>query len=187
MHALDRNPRSQRHLLGLINDVLNFARIEAGHLTLELGTVSVRDTLALLDTLVAPQVQRKQLALEYEPVDPSIKVHADTEKVQQILLNLLSNAIKFTAAGGRITLSCTADDHDVYIRVADTGHGVPPDKLERIFEPFVQLDAGPTRAHEGTGLGLAISRDLARAMRGELTVESRVGEGSTFTLRLARA
>ena len=187
LHALERIRRSQRHLLGLINDVLNFARIEAGHLTLELGTVSVRDTLAVLDTLVAPQVQRKQLTLEYEPVDPSIHANADTEKVQQILLNLLSNAIKFTAPGGRITLSCSADATDVYIRVRDTGHGVPPDKLERIFEPFVQLDAGPTRAHEGTGLGLAISRDLARAMRGELTVESRVDEGSTFTLRLARA
>ncbi|HWE44311.1 MAG TPA: ATP-binding protein, partial [Gemmatimonadaceae bacterium] len=140
-----------------------------------------------LDTLLAPQVQRKQLALEYEPVDPSVKVHADAEKVQQILLNLLSNAIKFTAPGGRIALACSADTADVHIRVTDTGRGVPPDKLERIFEPFVQLDAGPTRAHEGTGLGLAISRDLARAMRGELTVESRVGEGSTFTLRLARA
>ena len=187
VHALERIRRSQRHLLGLINDVLNFARIEAGHVTLALGPVSVRDTLAVLDTLVAPQVQRKQLALVYEPVDASVSMHADSEKVQQILLNLLSNAIKFTAPGGRITLSCSADATDVRIRVTDTGDGVPHDKLERIFEPFVQLDAGPTRAHEGTGLGLAISRDLARAMRGELTVESRVGEGSTFTLRLARA
>jgi PAS domain S-box-containing protein len=187
VHALERIRRSQRHLLGLINDVLNFARIEAGHLTLELSAVSVRETLSVLDTLVAPQVQRKQLAFEYEPVDPSLSVHADAEKVQQIMLNLLSNAIKFTAPGGRITLACSADATDVHIRVSDTGHGVPADKLERIFEPFVQLDAGPTRAHEGTGLGLAISRDLARAMRGELTVESRVGAGSTFTLRLARA
>ena len=186
VHALDRIRRSQRHLLGLINDVLNFARIEAGHLSIELTAVSVRDTLAVLDTLVAPQVQRKELTFVYEPVDPAIVAHADAEKVQQVLLNLLSNAIKFTEPGGRVTLDCTADATDVYIRVTDTGRGVPDDKLERIFEPFVQLDAGPTRAHEGTGLGLAISRDLARAMHGELTVESRLGEGSTFTLRLAR-
>jgi signal transduction histidine kinase len=184
--ALDRIRRSQRHLLGLINDVLNFARIEAGHVTLELSAVPVRETLAVLDTLIAPQVQRKQLAFAYDAGACEMTARADAEKVQQILLNLLSNAIKFTEPGGRITLSCAADDGSVYIRVSDTGRGVPADKLERIFEPFVQLDAGPTRAHEGTGLGLAISRDLARAMQGELTVESRVGEGSTFTLRLTR-
>ena len=187
VHALERIRRSQRHLLGLINDVLNFARIEAGHLSVELSAIRVLETLAVLDTLIAPQVQRKQLAFEFAPVEESLAARADSEKVQQVLLNLLSNAIKFTAPGGRITLSCDADETNVFIRVSDTGSGVPADKLERIFEPFVQLDAGPTRVHEGTGLGLAISRDLARAMGGELTVESRHGEGSTFTLRLARA
>ena len=187
VHALERIRRSQRHLLGLINDVLNFARIEAGHLTVQLGAVPVRETLAVLDTLISPQVQRKQLAFDCIAPDASLAVNADAEKMQQVLLNLLSNAIKFTAPGGRITLSCDADDAKVYVRVRDTGEGIPSDKLERIFEPFVQLDAGPTRAHEGTGLGLAISRDLARAMGGELLVESEPGAGSTFTLRLARA
>jgi signal transduction histidine kinase len=103
------------------------------------------------------------------------------------MLNLLSNAVKFTEPGGRIAVSCSTTPEGVAISVTDSGPGIPPDKLERIFEPFVQLDVGRTRTHEGTGLGLAISRDLARWMRGDLTVESRLGEGSTFTLTLPRA
>ena len=186
VHALERIRRSQRHLLGLINDVLNFARIDTGHLELEMSAVPMHETLAALEALVAPQVRGRQLRYVYEPCDAAITAHADAEKVRQILLNLLSNGIKFTDPGGRITVSCAASEDLVRVAVADSGRGIPPDKLERIFEPFVQLDAGPTRAHEGTGLGLAISRDLARAMQGELTVESRLGEGSTFTLRLAR-
>jgi signal transduction histidine kinase len=114
-------------------------------------------------------------------------VHADPEKVRQILLNLLSNAIKFTEKGGRITVGCTVADSVVRLLVTDTGVGIPPDKLERIFEPFVQLHPGRTRKHEGTGLGLAISRDLARAMHGEISVESEAGVGSSFTLSLPRS
>ena len=112
---------------------------------------------------------------------------ADAEKAQQILLNLLSNAIKFTNAGGRIRVNCEADETMVRIRVHDTGIGIPVDKLETIFEPFVQLHRDLTTTHEGTGLGLAISRDLARAMGGDLTVDSVSGEGAVFMLRLPRA
>jgi PAS domain S-box-containing protein len=185
--AIQRIQRSQRHLLGLINDVLSFARIEAGHLELDLGELVVHDVLASLETLIAPQVQRRSLVYEYQPCDAAITAHADRDKLRQILINILSNAIKFTEPGGRITMWCEADAEFARISVADTGRGIPPDKQERIFEPFVQLDAGSTRAHEGTGLGLAISRDLAHLMNGELTVQSVVGEGSTFTLRLSRS
>jgi signal transduction histidine kinase len=184
--AIGRIQRSQRHLLGLINDVLNFARIDAGHIELDLSDVPVDESLAALEALLAPQVRSKQLRYRYEPCDPTLTAYADPEKVRQILLNLLSNAIKFTRPGGEVTLSCAADVQVVRIGVADSGSGVPADKLDRIFEPFVQLDAGRTRSHEGTGLGLAISRDLARAMHGEIGVTSSVGVGSTFTLTLPR-
>ena len=185
--AVARIQRSERHLLGLINDVLNFAKIDAGHVNLEVGPVPVHETLAALEALVAPQVRAKRLEYVYVPCSADVTLEADPEKVRQILLNLLSNAIKFTDAGGRISVACTIEDEVVRLHVADTGVGIPADKLERIFEPFVQLQSGRTRPHEGTGLGLAISRDLARAMHGEVAVESTLDVGSTFTLTLPRS
>jgi len=113
-------------------------------------------------------------------------VHADRERLEQILLNLLSNAAKFTAQGGRVTVTAEADDASVRVRVADSGRGIAPDQLEAIFEPFVQVERGLTRSAEGIGLGLAISRELAHAMGGSLAVESTLGQGSTFTLTLPR-
>jgi signal transduction histidine kinase len=109
---------------------------------------------------------------------------ADRAKLQQILLNLLSNAFKFTPAGGTVTLECSRKGEDVVAVVHDTGLGIPPGKLDEIFEPFVQISRTLTSSHEGTGLGLAISRDLARAMSGDVTVESTIGAGSTFTVRV---
>jgi signal transduction histidine kinase len=182
--TIERIQRSQRHLLGLINDVLNFARIEAGRVELDLRPLPIHETLAGLETLVSPLVEKKRLRYRYEPCDSSLMVRADAEKIRQILLNLLSNAIKFTESRGEIVVACGDDGSTACIRVRDTGAGIPADKLERIFEPFVQLDSGRTRTHEGTGLGLSISRDLARAMGGDLTVESVLDQGSTFTLRL---
>jgi signal transduction histidine kinase len=111
----------------------------------------------------------------------------DAEKVQQILLNLLSNAAKFTPPGGAVSVGVVLEEDAVRIDISDTGCGIPGDKLDVIFEPFVQLGRGLTQTNEGTGLGLAISRDLARAMQGELTATSTVGAGSTFQLRLPRA
>ena len=186
LRALAVIRRAGEHLLGLINDVLNFARLDAGHVELLLSVVPVHETLAALETLVAPQVRARQLTYVYERCDPALTVETDPEKLRQILLNLLSNAIKFTDAGGRISVSCRTDEKSVRIQVSDTGRGIPADKLGRIFEPFVQLDAGRTRTSEGTGLGLAISRDLARAMGGEIMVESELGQGSRFTLVLGR-
>ncbi len=114
-------------------------------------------------------------------------MRTDPEKLRQILLNLLSNAIKFTEPGGTVAMRCEARDGHVLVRVRDTGRGIPPDKLEVIFEPFTRIESPHTRTTEGTGLGLAISRDLARAMGGDLNAESTAGEGSVFTLVLPRA
>jgi len=180
---LRRVRRSQAHLLGLINDVLNFAKLEAGRVQFNPSDVPLRETLAEVDELIAPQVGSKEIHYEDRSCSDRLIVRADREKMRQVLLNLLSNAVKFTPAGGRITLECgTAAGRRVSVTVRDTGIGIPGNKLEAIFEPFVQVGRGPDR--EGTGLGLAISRDLARAMGGDLTATSTLGEGSAFTLTL---
>jgi PAS domain S-box-containing protein len=185
---LERIRHSQMHLLGLINDVLNFARIETGHVHFDLRDVPLDDALAEVEALISAQVERKGLAYEFRRLAPGVIARADREKVRQIVLNLLSNAVKFTPAGGRITLEYAVGGGGgtVEVRVRDTGMGIPSDKLVTIFEPFVQVNAGYTRTTEGTGLGLAISRDLARAMGGELLAESVEGEGSVFVLTLPR-
>ena len=184
---LARIQNSQRHLLGLINEVLNYAKLETGTVRFDLEDVRVQDALGEAEGLVAPQVRAKGLDLAVDACDGGLLVRADPEKLRQILVNLLSNAVKFTDRGGRIALHCEARPGQVALRVRDTGIGIPADKLEAIFEPFVQVRADLTRTAEGTGLGLAISRDLARGMGGELTVESAEGAGSTFTVTLPRA
>jgi signal transduction histidine kinase len=181
---LARIQSNQQHLLGLINEVLNYARIETGALHYHLVDVPVADLLAGLEPLVAPQLATRSLDYTVHPCPPDLSARADREKLLQILLNLLSNAIKFTEPGGSVEISCDREAARVLVRVLDTGIGIPTEQLERVFEPFVQVNAALTRAHEGTGLGLAISRDLARGMGGDLTVQSRLGAGSVFTLSL---
>ena len=183
---LDRIRRNQRHLLGLINNVLNFAKIEAGHVDYHISEAPLHDILDGMYSLVAPQVRARALEYEYRQCAPSVLVRADVEKVEQILINLLSNAIKFTEPGGHVTLECVYTDTVAKVRVIDTGLGIPAGKLDAIFEPFVQVDQAFTREGQGTGLGLSISRDLARAMGGDITVESVLGEGAVFTLSLPR-
>ena len=183
--ALERIQRSQRHLLGLINGVLNYAKIDAGVVSYKLTDVVLGELLATSEALTAPQLKAKGLTFQFDGCDPRLTARADGEKVQQIVLNLLSNAIKFTDDGGRITMMCGASSNGlVMVRVADSGRGIAPDQFDLVFQPFVQVDVTLTRTKEGTGLGLAISRDLARGMGGDLTVESDVGVGSTFTLTL---
>ena len=184
---LQRIERSQRYLLSLINDILNFAKIESGQLALDVRSFAIDPLLRELDAFVAPQIAAKRVQYSYESREPACRVHADEEKVQQILLNLLSNAIKFTPDGGRITVRCVPDDGQVHVSVTDTGPGVPVAKRDTIFEPFVQLDRGLTSTAQGTGLGLSISRDLARKMGGDLTVDEAPGGGATFHLTLPRA
>jgi PAS domain S-box-containing protein len=184
---LEKIRRNQTHLLGLINDVLNFAKVEAGQVQYHLAAVPVNATLAALEALVEPQIRSKGLRYTFRDGDPGVRVRADRERMEQILINLLSNAIKFTERGGSVVMEWEADAEEVRIRVCDTGRGIPADKIGTIFEPFVQVDPALTRSTEGTGLGLAISRDLARAMGGDLSTRSREGEGTTFTLVLPRA
>jgi signal transduction histidine kinase len=179
--------RNERHLLSLIEEVLTFAKLDAGRIRLEPEDVRVAAALASMSDLIAPQMEQKQLRYTLEPCDSNLAVYADVEKLQQIVLNLLSNAVKFTAPGGQITISSGMHvTGAVEIHVRDTGIGIPRDKLESIFEPFVQLDGGLTRKTQGTGLGLAISRDLARAMHGDLIVRSEAGQGAEFVLTLPR-
>ncbi len=183
---LERIKRSQHHLLALINDILNFAKIEAGHVRMNPADISMNEALGKIEELVAPQLLQKQLRYEYRACETQDTVHVDADRLQQIMLNLLSNAVKFTPAGGEILVDCDIADDEVSIRVRDTGSGIPADKLEQIFEPFVQLDRTRSTGEAGTGLGLAISRDLARAMQGDLIAESTPEKGSVFTLKIPR-
>jgi signal transduction histidine kinase len=183
---LERIKRNQHHLLSLINDILNFAKLEAGRVQFDPVDISINDTLGELESLVAPQLEEKQLRYDYQCSDRSYTAYTDPDRLQQILLNLLSNAIKFTPPGGMISVTCAPRASRMEIQVTDTGVGIPPDKLESIFEPFVQLARGQTVGVVGTGLGLSISRDLARAMGAELSAVSKLDEGSTFTLSLPR-
>ena len=181
---LRRIQNSQRHLLGLINEVLNYARLETGTVHYDFQDVRVRDVLAAAEALVLPQAAAKKLSLAVTECPPDLIAKADAEKLRQVVVNLLSNAVKFTDAGGTIDISCAGGSDSIEIRVHDTGIGIDSDKLDAIFDPFVQVRSDLTRPHEGTGLGLAISRDLARGMGGDLTVESEAGVGSTFILSL---
>ena len=183
---LTRIRKSQRHLLGLINGVLNYARNDSGGVRYDLKHVSLREILVTCEALVAPQARAERLRLAVGTAPDDVTVYADGDKVQQILLNLLSNAIKFTEPGGTIAVTVTEEPEDVRIEVRDSGCGIAPDKLAVIFDPFVQIDSRLTRTREGVGLGLAISRDLARGMRGDLLVESVPGDGSVFILLLPR-
>ncbi|HJU69529.1 MAG TPA: HAMP domain-containing sensor histidine kinase [Gemmatimonadaceae bacterium] len=183
---LERIQRSQRHLLGLINEVLNYARIETGNVHFDIVDVPVEEVLGTAESLVAPQAAARGLHLDRDRCDPDITVSCDRDKLQQVILNLLSNAIKFTPPGGHIMLGCEVRPDTVAIHVKDTGAGIAAEKLDEIFEPFVQVDTRLTRVHDGVGLGLAISRDLARGMGGELSVQSALSRGSTFTLTVPR-
>jgi PAS domain S-box-containing protein len=184
--ALERISRAQRHLLRLINDVLNLSRIEAGRVDYVREEIDLDRLLDDVIPMIEPQLNAGGLTATTK-VTPELRAMADREKVQQIIINLLTNAVKFTPPGGSIRVeSRRAGDH-VEIHVRDTGMGIPADKLASIFEPFVQVEMEHAKRREGSGLGLAISRDLARGMGGNLTVASEINAGSTFTLALPLA
>ena len=185
---LERIQVNQRHLLGLINSILNFAKLEAGQVQLRTIAVSLQRLLDGLDALVAPQMRAKSLAFTIGPVDAGLQVLVDEEKFRQILLNLLTNALKFTANGGRVDISSRRDGADARVVVRDTGRGIAAADLVSVFDPFVQVDRHVTpESEQGVGLGLAISRELARGMKGDLTAESEPGVGSSFTVTLPLA
>ena len=181
---LDRIQRSQQHLLGIINDILNFSRIEAGQLDYDIRPVVMGEVLASGAAMMAPQAQEKGISVIVTDCSTDIVASADRLKVEQILLNLLSNALKFTPEDGEVELQCATSGECVALRVRDNGIGIPTDQLEAIFSPFVQVGRSLASPKSGTGLGLAISRDLARAMHGELIAESDGCNGSVFTLTL---
>ncbi|MEP6729549.1 MAG: PAS domain-containing sensor histidine kinase [bacterium] len=180
---LERIRGSQLHLLAIINDILNFSRIEAGQLNYEIRTVSLAAVVDAVVPMIEPQAAAKSLHVEQTSF-AGADVTGDQAKIEQILLNLLSNAVKFTKAGGRIEIECERRDDRIELRVRDSGIGIPESELGSIFQPFIQVGRSLTSPQEGTGLGLAISSDLAKAMGGELRVESTLDVGSTFTLAL---
>ena len=199
--ALSRIKSAGMHLLSLINNVLNFARLKALQVRFATADVAVSDLLDSAAGMVETQASAKGLVFVRTPCLPTLSVYGDQEKVLQILLNLLSNAIKFTDVGGRVTLGAAPFDRRrraldgmpasrpgrapaVDLIVSDTGRGILPDHLKTLFEPFVQVGRRLTGMDEGTGLGLAISRDLARGMGGNVTAASTLGVGSTFTLTM---
>jgi len=176
---LERIRRAGDYLIGLITDVLEFVRLEGATVSYAPTDLSVAGAMTNAAALIEPQARGKRIEFS-TACGADCQVHADPDKVQQVIVNLLSNAVKFTPAGGRVSLTSSIRGSLIDIIVHDTGPGIPGDKLEKIFEPFVQID----RDRAGVGLGLAISRDLARGMGGELTAASTPGSGSTFTFSL---
>lgn len=185
--VLGRVERSQTHLARLIDDILDFARLEAGRVRVQSEVVSLNEVFGDLAPLVEPQAAKKKIELSILPPPDDLQVKADRQRLQQVLVNLVGNAIKFTPENGMIRVGALPETNHVAIQIRDTGIGIPEDRLQAIFEPFVQVEDALTRTASGTGLGLAISRDLARAMGGDLTVESELGKGSTFEVKVPLA
>ncbi len=185
-------PRSQvgrirqgaRHLLALIEDILAYSRIEAGKQDVTIDTVNVGELARDAAAVVEPLAAKKGLALRVRVPEARIAIMTDARKLRQILLNLLGNAVKFTERGEVVLTVEHNADGGVAFRVRDTGGGIAPSHLERIFQPFEQVDTSLTNRQQGTGLGLGLSRKLAHLVGGELSVESELGIGSTFTLVL---
>ena len=182
--SIVRIRKSQQHLLGIVNDILTFAKTETGRIPLHLEVIKLTPALEQVHFLVEPMLTANEVQFDYSSCDAGLAVIADRDRLQQILVNLLSNAATFSDRGGPVSIMCEVREHLVAINVEDKGRGIGDDKLEAIFEPFVQLSSGLTRTSDGSGLGLAISRELARMMGGDVTVVSKEGEGSVFTLTL---
>jgi signal transduction histidine kinase len=177
---------SGRHLLELIDDILDLSKIQAGHFQLSMERLRVEDVLEAASIKIGPMAREKDLRVEVV-AEPGIELIGDRRRLEQIVLNLLTNAVKFTPAGGVITVASCSRAGTVELTVADTGPGIDPAHREVIFEEFRQLDSGFDRAQEGSGLGLALCRRLVEMMHGTIDVESRLGEGSVFRVRLQEA
>ena len=181
---VERIHQAQEHLMALVNMILDFAKLEGGPIELSMAEIPIEETLRAADALLEPQFAKKAITYTHHAGNATLTAFADREKVQQIILNLLANAMRFTPSGGAVDLDWRVENDNVIVRVRDTGPGIPEEKTEQIFEPFVQLREPGSVPSGGTGLGLAISRDLARAMGGDVNVKSSLGIGSVFTLTL---
>ncbi len=175
-----------KHLLALINEVLDLARVESGQMTVSLEQVALRDLLEECLTLVRPQAQARDIRMLEVACDCAWQVRADRTRLKQVILNLLSNAIKYNQPAGVVSVGCIVADDGISVRISDTGAGLTPEQQARLFVPFERLEASEHQV-EGTGIGLALSKRLMTLMGGQIGVESQVGEGSTFWLRLPRA
>ena len=182
--AIERIARNQAHLSTLVEDHLGYTRTEAGQTSVRRERVAVSDALASIETYIGPATREKRLKLEKQRVSRSIAVMADPDRVRQIVLNFLSNAIKYTPEGGRIRVGVEVEGDRTRISVSDTGIGIPEDQIDRVFEPFYQVDRGKTRRFPGVGLGLTIARALARKRGGNVTLQRAEGGGTIATLEL---
>jgi signal transduction histidine kinase len=191
---------SARHLLGLVNELLDLGQVDAGRLSVQSGAARADRAVKAALALIQPIAEARGVSVAARPLgNGDVLYEGDEDRVRQILVNLLTNAVKFTESGGAVAVECgVAKQPDpearlhgpgpwVYLRVEDTGVGIPPGQISAIFDPFVQVGTGRTRPKDGSGLGLTISRRLARLMKGDLSVRSELGKGSTFTLWLPAA
>ena len=185
-HLVDTINNNGRHLLRILSDILDLAKIDAGHLSVDRRQTALEPLVADLYSTLAVLAGRKSLAFEIEFENPVPRVlNTDAVRLRQVLFNLIGNAIKFTERGHvRVRLSFEEATNDLVVRISDSGVGIEPEKVAAIFEPFEQQDTSATREHEGTGLGLAICQRLAGALGGTISVESEPGLGSTFVLRV---
>jgi len=176
---------SSRHLLALINDVLDISKIEAGQLVLSRTSFDLKLSIEKMVKLVTPLAEKKGIALRLSLADTPVMITTDQRRIEQIILNLLSNAVKFTEKG-HVRITCRMENNQYFLSVADTGIGIQPEELPNLFQPFHQIDTRIARKHEGTGLGLSICKKILDLMGGSIEVQSLWGQGSTFTLRLSR-
>ena len=184
---VDRMRAAEKILVHVIDDLITFSQLESGHIKFRLASTSASEALCVAEAVVMPLARDRGVRLDVVPVPDTVLVDADADKLKQVLVNLTANAVKFTQRGGSVTLSCRVEHSVVSFDVADTGPGIAADKLDGIFEPYVQLGTTLLDQYGGSGLGLAISRDFATGMHGRLSVSSAVGKGSVFTLLLQRA
>lgn len=187
LRLLDRIRDNEQILVHVIDDLITFSRLEAGHISYHIGPVLCAEALRVTEAVVSPLASDRGVRLEVAECPPDTLAAADADKLKQVLVNLAANAVKFTPRDGTVRLVCRSEGDIIAFEVIDTGPGIAPDHLREIFEPYVQLGAPLLDRFGGTGLGLAISREFATGMRGQLTVESAEGRGSVFTLRLPRA
>lgn len=184
-HYLERIRQSSTHLLTLVDDILNYAKLDAGRERLQLREVELTALMREVAAMVEPAVSKKGLQLDVDVPDSEISLTTDPDRLSQVLLNLLTNATRFTERGG-VSLSAQPDDDEVLIKVSDSGIGIDPEHHHAVFEPFWQVAPATTREQDGAGLGLAIAHRLTLALGGSIDLDSEPGRGSTFLIRLPR-